>query len=107
MLTQQQLREILVAAELGRIADPLSRLAKPCVQIRTRPFSYAKLPLGCSRIGGCPELPAGIDWPFWQGKALSFLAQLNLQDIGETACSELLPVEGFLWFFYTRDQSTW
>jgi hypothetical protein len=39
------------------------------------------LPLGASRLGGYPDMPADMDWPSFDGKALAFVAQVNLAEM--------------------------
>jgi uncharacterized protein YwqG len=65
---------------------------------------------GC-RIGGAPDLPAGIDWPRLStesgpssGKPLSFLIQVNLADVAFADLDQLLPKSGMLYFFFHLDE---
>ena len=57
-----------------------------------------RLPLGASRFGGVPDLPASIPWPVHQGKKLIFLAQINLTEL-PAGISQLLPQDGWLIVF--------
>ncbi|MEI0738962.1 YwqG family protein [Paenibacillus sp. JTLBN-2024] len=55
--------------------------------------------LGGSRIGGDPDLPARIDWPATsEGVPMTFLVQLNLQELAAANESLLLPDRGMLYF---------
>jgi hypothetical protein len=72
-----------------------------------KPGMYASLessqeeyPLGKSRFGGLPDLPAGMDWPVCEAGPIPFLAQVNLAELPSTAGRELLPEHGMLSFFY-------
>ena len=59
------------------------------------------IPVGASKLGGEPDLPASMDWCTRKnGRPLSFLAQLNLGEIHEHDVAEELPAEGMLYFFY-------
>jgi uncharacterized protein YwqG len=60
-----------------------------------------------SRIGGLPNLPAGLDWPKWKGVPLAFLAQIDLRELPESRPIEDLPPDGQLYFFYELEQTTW
>lgn len=54
--------------------------------------------LGTSRPEYLPDLPRGMDWPQYEGKALDFLAQINLADL-EADFHPTLPQKGWLYFF--------
>jgi uncharacterized protein YwqG len=62
------------------------------------------MPLGTSKLGGLPDLPAGLAWPKWKTDHLTFVGQVNL---AELPASDLLPKVGMLSFFYDREQSAW
>jgi uncharacterized protein YwqG len=50
-------------------------------------------------VGGTPHLPPGIEWPAWQGRPLSFLAQVDLGALPDGArANDSLPDR--LLFFY-------
>jgi len=77
-------------------------LAQPAVHLRLAPETAA----GFSKLGGLPLLPPDAVWPEWQGKPLSFLAQIDLAEINACVPS-FLPKGGCLYFFYDQEQSTW
>jgi uncharacterized protein YwqG len=56
-------------------------------------------PVGASKIGGLPNLPADLDWPLCAGAPLLFLAQIGLAETAPFDRGRLLPPSGFLWFF--------
>lgn len=58
-----------------------------------------------SWFGGLPKMPAGLDWPRRRStrKPMTFLAQVDLSEIPETARPQDLPKTGTLWFFATID----
>src|ERR1700754_3698688 len=41
--------------------------------------------VGRPRLGGDPDLPAGMKWPTCRGKRMSFLGQLPLADLAAVA----------------------
>jgi hypothetical protein len=53
---------------------------------------------GLTRLGWLPDLPPDMEWPQHQGKALDFLAQVNLADL-EPHFHPALPERGWLYFF--------
>lgn len=74
------------------------------------------LPLGSSKFGGNPHLPADFVWPYFEGEGydeavkmrpLAFLAQINLEDISAYDRDGLLPHKGFLYFFYEMVSMCW
>ena len=70
-----------------------------------------------SKIGGKPALPADFIWTEYNGKGycddeyvkrpLSFMAQINLEDIAEYDTENLLPKTGVLSFFYELVTMQW
>lgn len=56
--------------------------------------------IGESKLGGNPDLPQDVEWPYWKEKPLAFIMQLNLGDF-EQFEEELIPSHsGRLYFFY-------
>ena len=53
-----------------------------------------------SKIGGKPYLPKDFVWPYYQELPLSFLAQINLEEVKSLDKDNLLPSTGILYFFY-------
>jgi uncharacterized protein YwqG len=93
---------LLEAQGLGRLTPWLKSAAKDSVLLSAvEPGENA-----VTRLGGRPNLPAGIAWPEWNGQPLSLVAQLDLASIPPlTSCA--LPREGALFFFYEGGQQTW
>ncbi len=58
------------------------------------------LPIGASKLGGRPDAPKGFAWPAYDGRPLSFVAQVNLPDVSPLDEDRLLPPTGLLSFFY-------
>jgi uncharacterized protein YwqG len=64
--SKEQIEASLRAAGVSaaRVAD-LAAKAKPCVRLETDlPADGESIPLGATRIGGRPDLPAGTEWPY-------------------------------------------
>lgn len=99
-------RERLVAAGLGTFADSLVELARPSVRLVAD--SAAPVDDRSSRLGGSPDLPSSITWPYNDDHPLSFIAQLNLADAAPYDREGLLPRDGLLLFFYDAvTQESW
>lgn len=61
-----------------------------------------------SKIGGKPFLSPTQKWPTNEsGKSLSFIGQLNFEQLSRSDRSGLLPRDGLLSFFYCADQEAW
>ncbi len=86
--------------------DELVELVRPAVFLHSCTVSSRDLPVGASRLGGLPDLPSECVWPSWQGKPLSFIAQINLSELPEFSERSLLPQSGYLFFFYDSERST-
>lgn len=91
------LRAKINATELSSHADAILATALPAIDIVLNGPSSGGL--GESRFGGTPDLPLGMDWPLNdEGKALTFLAQINLADIPKFDDNPL-PASGWLMIF--------
>jgi len=55
--------------------------------------------LGATKVGGRPDLPEGVSWPVLNGRPASFVAQVDLREVGPVDESGTLPKEGHLYFF--------
>ncbi len=95
-----------VKAGLSQRVGDIDALARPSIRLFTSPVDELSLPVGVSKLGGLPDLPAGIAWPEWNGLPQSFLAQIRLDDLRSYDVERVLPQHGMLWFFYDAQQQT-
>ena len=51
-------------------------------------------------------MPLAFEWPTWHGEPLSFIAQINLAELPNSAFLGILPTSGTLYFFYAAQQAT-
>jgi len=62
------------------------------------------LEFGASRFWGVPDVFEGFAWPYYIESGdqydLSFLCQINLEDISRCDKDKMLPKKGMLYFFY-------
>ncbi len=75
----------------------------------------APIPVGASKIGGCPDVPAAFIWPRYKGgdgldegregieRPLTFIAQFDLAEVAAFDTSGLLPKAGHVAFFYDNE----
>ena len=101
-MTDAELRAILHQRGLARVADGLLALAAPAVRVYIERVDEAGLPIGASKLGGRPDLPAGVDWPAWH-EPLAFIAQFDLAAVAPHDREGILPTRGLLSFFYETD----
>lgn len=100
-------RQRLLDAGLGRVAEQLISAAQPALRLRAERTEEPVLGLGPSKIGGRPDVPEQFRWPSWRGAPLSFLGQIDLNETGALPCCRALPSTGRLLFFYDAQQHTW
>jgi uncharacterized protein YwqG len=98
-------RERLERAGLSYWADQIIALDRPSIRLRSEPLD-GFVPLGTSRLGGDPDLPASASWPEWKGKPLCFVAQIALGELPRVPDQDL-PADGLLAFFYDAEQQVW
>ena len=111
---------LIKKAKLDRVRPQLLEQYSPAVRIRGRkpkksgwsgPGKRGAPALGTSRLGGWPDLPGNDPWPMWEGRPMSFLAQINLGEVHTVQPNVRLPKDGVLLFFlgcsdevYTSDE---
>lgn len=108
------LLQFLREAGLSRILPQVERLLLPSIRLIAQASDDAQIPVGASKLGGLPDLPADIAWPQCksmspdetyfidvqrQGGPLWFLLQVNLADTASMDSEAALPNTGMLYFF--------
>lgn len=106
MSSLDDIRNALSEPPLGDRFERLFPLVRPSIVLRPTRVRQEDLSTGESRIGGLPDLPAGAEWPRWNGEPQSFIAQLHLSSLGEPR-DPRMPTAGWLLFFYSARQDTW
>ena len=84
----------------------LKPLQKNAVRIKYT-NKNTKAGIGNSKIGGKPDLPADFEWYYYNGRPLSFLAQINCAEAKQYDKDDLLPSQGMLYFFYEIEEMVW
>jgi len=102
--------------EFRTLKEKLLQLAKNEIRILYTE-TEASLSETDSKIGGKPAVPADFIWPEYNGmgycddecekRPLSFMAQINMEDIAEYDTENLLPKTGVLCFFYDLITMRW
>jgi uncharacterized protein YwqG len=86
------------ADRVAAIVAQIESRAQPCVRILGGEG-------GRSCLGGTPNIAAA--WPRYQGRPLSVIAQLDLEEIRAAGGPDWLPQMGRLLFFYEIGYSGW
>lgn len=127
MDSKEQLFEKLKTNGLGKYFDKIEPMICNTIRLYLTSCSEDDIPIGQSKIGGQPDLPAGFSWftetntvttkkKFWIfgketqqiiTKSLSFIAQINLLEISQFDSENLLPKNVILYFFYAEGQDAW
>src|SRR5262249_18104522 len=101
-LAQQRasIQRYLADNGLPQVAGTLAGLARPSIRLALQRVEQRDLGIGDSRVGGLPDLPAGVGWPTWNCVPQAFIAQINLAETAPFDVDHLLPADGVLSFFY-------
>jgi uncharacterized protein YwqG len=89
----------------------------PSIRLLPQAAKEEVLPIGGCRIGGCPDLPASVNWPRLSDAAgenptdwedfnypLQFILQVNLAEVERFDVAKVLPTKGLLSFFFAWDE---
>jgi len=102
------IQKSLKAFGLEKYTDQVLPLVRDSIVLHIEPRIISAFQHGQSRFGGTPDLEESIDWPKNElGEPLSFVAQLNCEEISVFDKSGLLPKTGLLSFFYCAEQHAW
>lgn len=99
--------ELIEEADLDRLKGDLKELLRPGIELHLTTADEADLDVGASKIGGRPDLPAGVAWPRWNEAPLSHIVQIRLSDVAPYDIEGVLPKVGMLHFFYDARQESW
>jgi uncharacterized protein YwqG len=104
----EDFKKLFSSFGLSKHWDIFKNYLRPQIILETKKTSEDNLSIGQSKIGGKPDLPKNIEW-FKEGndKPLSFIGQINLEEIQEFNSESQLPTKGILYFFYSASQEAW
>ncbi len=86
-----------------RDVDILLATGRDVIGLRARKGRVADGRVGASRLGGLPDLPAGVAWPARDGYMFDFVGQIALADLAALDIHDLLPHDGLLSLFAGHD----
>lgn len=106
-MTKEEIKNLLDKHQLTNKWKYLEPLLVNSIRITTKKVEEKELKIGQSKIGGFPDLPKSIEWFKWKEKPLSFIAQINLDEVKSFDIENKLPDSGILYFFYSYEQEAW
>lgn len=92
-------REQIARLGLEAVRPALEALLVPALDLRLQAGEPGAFPVGASRMGGLPDLPAAAPWPRVRDVPLTLVAQLRLDEIRARVPEPPLPEAGWLLFF--------
>lgn len=101
------LREKFTAASYGELAEEMISTARQTVAITREKTGDDAIAIGASKLGGWPDLPAGVEWPMIDGRGLAFLGQFALADVPVAEGEASMPRRGLLSIFYDYAEQPW
>ncbi len=91
--------DLIDAHGLTPCRDAIAALLRPAIGLRSRAPTDADLAVGATRVGGTPDLPAGVAWPEGEDGPLLFVLQVRLADVSALDLAGRLPEDGLLSVF--------
>ena len=125
-MNRDEFIEKLKANQLEHHLAEFEALARPCIRLYLAKEDEGNILVGSSKIGGRPDLPLTVEWPYETERPfnerdlrfkqrpvknellpLSFVAQINLSEVSQLDEENLLPKSGMVYFFYSAEQKVW
>ncbi len=80
---KSSLKDMLDQAGLATKYEIIQKYHSPAIKLSTKLIKTKtfRKDLGKTQFGGWPDLPKGSQWPMWQNRPMSFLAQINLAEM--------------------------
>ncbi|MFJ8531282.1 YwqG family protein [Bacillus sp. NPDC094106] len=94
---KKQIESLIDKYELTHLKQELVNTIFPCIKVT--PIQKDTLAIGCSKMGGVPDVPVSFEYPTYKENPLHFIAQFNLNDLHDVGMSHNLPKTGMLYFF--------
>lgn len=85
----------LIMKENWEQPDKILKLIEPAIYLEEGKTEK----IGCSKLGGQPDLPKSILWPKFENKSMVFYGQINFAEVSKIYQECELPKNGILYFF--------
>lgn len=96
---ENDLRILIESAGLTKSAAQINRKVRTCIYLIAGEL-IGEMPLGCTRLGGLPDLPEGTQWPCDGAKVPHiFFGQFDLKEIYSKVGATELPKSGLISLF--------
>jgi len=100
---KQSLESAFKELELFEGWPLVNSIAKTSIRIEFEQYSDDEISTGNSKVGGSPDLPDDFTYPRYNDSPLTFIAQINLDEVRQYDTDDLLPTSGLLTFFQCED----
>ena len=88
----------------ARLQNAIIERLLPAIALAATATDDSDIAIGASKFGGAPDVAAGFEWPMWNELPLSFMAQINLDELAPFDIEDKLPSSGLLLFFYCLNE---
>ena len=103
-----EFEKVFKAFGLEKYFGQIKSYIRPKIDLVLQSSEEKEILLGESKIGGMPDLLNAENWPKTEeGKSMSFIGQLNCEDVSKYDGLKLFPRSGLISFFYCADQEVW
>ncbi|WP_237664912.1 YwqG family protein [Sutcliffiella horikoshii] len=103
----QRIEQLLNEHDLSQHKSAIITNFKNSTKLTKINIAENDIPLGTSKIGGSPDLPAGWEFPSYEDDYLTFMLQVNLSEAKPYDKDNLLPERGILYLFYEALEQPW
>ena len=95
----------LAARGLQNYAQAAAPFARQAITLTAMPTE--EIAVGASRLGGEPDLPGDMAWPYASDKPMALIAQINFAEAKPFDVDNRLPESGVLYLFYEAEEQLW
>jgi len=97
----------LQGSPVSHLTEEIAIRIRPSIRLTARQVFPDAVELGATRMGGVPDFPDGIAWPQRDGRPLTLILQLRMDDVVGLDREAVLPTSGWLCFFYDAPEQPW
>ena len=99
--TPERLLALLEEHGLTEYAADVTSLLRPSIAMFSSEIAdEQQIAIGASKLGGLPDFPPDMQWPYYHDRPLYFVAQINFADVAAYDIERVLPSSGIAYFFY-------